>query len=139
MCFLQMQTNSTANFYIVQTIENGISQLSAVPSTWVNNGKMLWPPKDKHSKAIKNFSMLPGTKDEGWMEYNCVVKRQNIPSYAAAMKELDEMTKNSDTSSSEAVQITAMTRPHLKRAAQNSKPINADTKRLDYNEVNILF
>lgn len=93
-------TNDEPQYYIVvETIEDGEQRLAAVPRAWEKNGKLMWPPKSKQCKALKTPTLLPGTAADGWQEFDCEVKRKYIPTYAAALNEMRQMSDLSDTAS----------------------------------------
>ncbi|KAF5303398.1 hypothetical protein FQR65_LT08240 [Abscondita terminalis] len=116
------------SFKIVQTIENGSLLLSVVPSTWENGGKLMYPPRKIFSrKLFQNCTQPPGTLAEGWTQFECIVKRANIPTYEQARKEQEEMSSNSDTSSNEIMQP----RQRLKKTIKS----NADLQRTNYNDL----
>lgn len=107
-------------FKIVQTTENGVLSLTAVPASWEKNGTLYWPPKKFEKAALKN-AMMP--EAEGWTEYECVLKREKIPTYRNALEKLCAMCDNSDTD-------TPNDRP---KRQQKSATNNGDRSRVDRN------
>lgn len=81
-------------YKIVQTLERGKLRLSIVPSSWEDKGNLWWPPKKILEKSIRDDQSKP-TKD--WKLMNCILKRNNIPTYQQADNELSIMEQNSDT------------------------------------------
>ncbi|XP_047028718.1 uncharacterized protein LOC124636601 [Helicoverpa zea] len=84
------------SFKIVQTIEYGVQKLTVVPTLWESNGIVRWPPKTVKfaSKLIKDGNSRPGPE---WSSFKCVLKRNCIPTFEEANKELYQMELNTDT------------------------------------------
>lgn len=131
--FLHTQMSSQAATYkIVETIENGARNIAAVPAGWENGGKLMWPPNNVLDKVVKKASVPPGNTHDGWKEFDCIVKRQDIISYIEARKQLKAMSDESDTSTSDLPLMAAQT---VRSAAARKFVANADSSRLDYNEM----
>lgn len=131
---------SEPNYYkVVQTMEDGHPRLAAVPRSWETGGKLMWPPKSKQVKALKNPLLLPGTEDDGWQQYDCVVKRNFIPTYAEAINEIKIMSDHSDTSDMDGNQLFVFSTPSQvnpnsrKRRKTTRVVTNADDDRFNFN------
>lgn len=86
-------------FKIVQTVEAGhkVPLLSIVPSAWEQDHVLYWPNTKKPAlleQLLKNPNSKP---QEGWLEQQCLKKRENFLTYQAAEIELEAMTNQSDT------------------------------------------
>lgn len=129
---------ATLKYYkIVQTNENGNLILSPVPQHWENGGKLSWPSDEKiAAKAMKKpWSTLPG---DDWIQYDCVLKRNYIWSYAQALKELEEMTNKSESSECEASKLLTVVSQKRTAGAKKFCP-NPDDNRFNFNEQVICF
>lgn len=141
--FPQMTTQSNLPpiyYKIVETKEDCQTLLSPVPWIWENEGKLMWPPKDKQEKALKNPLLPPGTLKDGWSEFNCVVKRSFIPTYSEALQEIRQMSDKSDTSDNETLFTVPTTSLTSKRRSAGARKIvslatNADAERSNFNQV----
>lgn len=127
-------------YKVVETIENGEKRIAAVPGLWETNGKLMWPPKSKQKKALKNPLLQPGTQEDGWVQFDCTVVRNYIPTYANAVQELKAMSDHSDTSDAELISFPCMLPPqqskhNLKRKNAGSVIINGDADRINFNSV----
>lgn len=144
-CRFPQMADELPYFKVVQTIEHGEPRLAAVPRSWETNGKLMWPPKSKQNKAMKNPTLQPGTAADGWQEFDCTVKRTYIPSYGAAVNEVKQMSENSDTASDvdnvgfPAMMIQSINRNNKDRPAarKNSPSFNADSTRSNFNTVRV--
>lgn len=110
-------------YKIVQTNDNGKVTLSAVPTHWEYDGKLFWPPSAMLKLAYQTLAMPD--ENDGWTVMDCVLKRQNIPTYKGALKEMSVMCNNSDTD-----ETSTTTSKSNRRHAQN----NADKTRVDHNK-----
>lgn len=127
----------------MQSIENGVPVLSVVAASWENAGKLMWPNDSKIKKALmKNPMQKPGTVEDGWTMYDCVLKRSFIPTYTQARSELLTMSDQSDTDGGIITMPLTMNNnnaPIKRRSAAARKIVktfnNADTDRNNYNQV----
>lgn len=117
MFLLQMDLS----YKIVQTIENGQTYLSTVPSTWESNGNLKWPPKKFFAKALRNY--LPPESD--WTEFQCTLKQKDLSSDQAT-EMMKAMSRKSDTDETP-VNVFASQRD------RKSVCNNADSVRIDHN------
>lgn len=76
------------SFKIVETIEKGKYVLTAVPTSWENQGNLRWP-KIKSEKLRRDPFSIP---EDTWRSMNCIVKRKNIMSFEEAETELRAMS-----------------------------------------------
>lgn len=125
-------SSQPASYKIVETIENGERNIAAVPAVWEHSGKLMWPPDNIFQKVMKNVSAPPGNTDDGWKEFDCIVKRRDIISYSEARKQLKAMSDESDTSTSD---FPSLTKQRIRSAAARKIVLTADSSRLDYNEL----
>lgn len=133
-----------SSFKIIETIEKGERKIAAVPSGWESNGELMWPPPNKLNKLIKNASRPPGTIQEGWKKFSCVVVQSNINSMYEARDRLRNMSDFTETSGNEGSFVCPPAET-IKKTSMRSvaarkifTPVNnADANRNDYNEVNI--
>lgn len=134
--------SSQGKFKIVQTIESGEFVLSVVPTLWEEKGKLMWPPANETNNKIF-LQTLPGTLDNGWQQFDCVVKRSGLESFVQARQEQNAMMLNSDTSSAEANKAIKQTTATTVRRTAAARKItltikNADADRSNYNDVNYI-
>ncbi|XP_049703565.2 uncharacterized protein LOC110384383 [Helicoverpa armigera] len=80
-------------FKIVRTLEKGKYSHWIVPATWESNNIVKWP-KRNISKLVKCDDYLP---DPDWRQIKCRVKRNNIPTYKDAERELENLLCVTDT------------------------------------------
>ncbi|XP_063386914.1 uncharacterized protein LOC134672895 [Cydia fagiglandana] len=80
-------------YKIVKTYEKGVTQLTAVPSTWEEDGVLRWP-RYNENKLRRIEGSLP---DNSWRKINCQVKRSNLITFLKAEQEVDKMCKYSET------------------------------------------
>lgn len=85
-------------FVIVKTVENGKVYVTAVPSSWVQNGTLFWPNVGVN-EAIKMRSNQNIVPSEGWGCIPCEVKKTNIPTFEQAFSNEKEYCIFSDTES----------------------------------------
>lgn len=91
------------SFKIAQTNEKGKLNLCVVPTGWESDGILWWPPaKSKMNNSTFLKMQCDGTSqpEADWVKVNCIIKRKDILSFAAASKECQYMISMSDTNSS---------------------------------------
>lgn len=84
-------------FVIVEYKINGAKEIEAVPSAWIINNRVYWPPTNIKD-LIKLPWLAPDTKT--WISNACKIKRV-FDSFEEASEELTQMLKNSTTDDSE--------------------------------------
>lgn len=80
-------------FKIVSTRKKGRVELSTVPASWENKGKLYWPKKNVEL-LCKNPAILP---QPDWNTYNCTLKRNHYKTFEEAEEELSQMLNRTDT------------------------------------------
>jgi hypothetical protein len=94
--FLFKTFSDKMTFKVVQSIENGVPELTAVPSDWESGGKLFWPQKHvrNRSRLIRDDRSKPSPE---WDIIDCKVKRTNIETYREAENEIKIMLGHTDT------------------------------------------
>ncbi|RVE51569.1 hypothetical protein evm_003701 [Chilo suppressalis] len=80
-------------FKIVSTRKKGRVELSTVPASWENKGKLYFPKKNGEL-LCKNPAILP---QPDWNTYNCTLKRNHFKTFEEAEEELSQMLNRTDT------------------------------------------
>ncbi|KAB0801507.1 hypothetical protein PPYR_05861 [Photinus pyralis] len=88
-------------FKIVQTIEDNLKVLTAVPQSWEKNGILFWPPGPgkKAYTLRKDASNLPNLNT--WTKTKCQIKRDNILTLKEALHQEKILAEFEDTEDEE--------------------------------------
>lgn len=54
---------------VIETIEEGKRLVIAVPTAWISEENLLWPPKNVSSSSARKKCMQP---DEAWSKSSCI-------------------------------------------------------------------
>ncbi|KAB0805303.1 hypothetical protein PPYR_02273 [Photinus pyralis] len=112
-------------FKIVQTVEPGrrVPSLSVVPAAWEQGNILYWPNSKKLSFIKTLIEDGDSQPQEGWLVQDCVKKRDNLLSYAAAELEVEEMTRCTDSD------VDTLDMPTKRRIKRKEVP------QFDYNDL----
>lgn len=98
-----MDFSKSMPFKVVQTIENGKTVLSAIPSQWEENNLLYWPNNRSKLRILLQEEFSIPDKDK-WEKLPCTIKRNNLKSIVDAEHEIDVMELISDTEEEEVPQ-----------------------------------
>lgn len=108
-------------FAVVETTNaRGFNELSVVPASWLRGSRsgniLLWPNVKSVTEQEKMLRDENSCPKKSWLKYKCKVKRNPIPSFAAAKRMLEEL---SGESSSDVSQLVRRKRKNDNRETEN--------------------
>lgn len=107
-------------FKIVQTIEKGAKYLTVVPSKWENGGVCYFPRRGLTEKQTVENSV----PEKDFLQYQSILKRDNLQSFNEANAILDIILQQSDTDNEDR-DVSATKKVLIKKSANTIK--NAGT------------
>lgn len=110
----------------------GRIELMAVPSGWVVGTNKLYLPDKNVNLLSKEPRSLPNIK---WRQFNCTLKRANLPCLSDVLAELNNMERISDTADEETAVYQPTQKQILKTRISSNVVSNADDGRYDFNNM----
>lgn len=107
------------SFKIVQTIEDGQTCLSIVPSSWESAGILYWPNNKALARKLQKQSNSVPDKNK-WHKMVCIKKRQ-FSTHAEAETELEKMEAVDDTDLEETMALEEAVQNKRKRISSISQ------------------
>lgn len=86
-------------YCIVATLENGIHNISYVPTLWIKKNKLFWPPDGTTQKKINKMREKNTQPSEDWIKLKCNVRETNIPTYTEGISKEKIYAEFTDTES----------------------------------------
>lgn len=88
-------------FKLVKTIGRNGSNVSAVPENWEKNNILHWPAHLSHTQREKLRSDSSSKPESSWLKQNCVIKIQDIDTFAEALRYEKQLAEPSSSSKME--------------------------------------
>lgn len=100
---------------VVETVEEENIMVSAVPTSWVNDGVVFWPVKLADQNNGRQHQIEP---QKNWTRHACKVLSGNIYSWKEAREQEDVFSKySSKESADEAERVKALRKKHPVKAS----------------------
>lgn len=101
ICDHSKKLHQSGTFKLVKTIERNGSSVSAVPESWEKNNILYWPAHLNPTQQEKLRSNSGSKPDSSWTKQNCVIKIQDIDTFAEALQYEKQFAEPSSSSKME--------------------------------------